>query len=214
MATANQLRRQQASNRKMAKRGYSIFSEPLYPPDDTEAILRSPQDTMRRAMILWQLGCAADGTDRGEIRDSVEICGLVSHLSPTESVYLACSKCDPQTEIDMKWRLEASWVLLWVLRKLWWLNSPDTLCDCVRMANILAPIETEVLLNGSFHLRSKSKLLDMLDLTLRQHWAVRDDCLRGVHRIPGVVGRVVYQRHYALNWLTSTTDWDEITTDT
>lgn len=198
----------------MARCGYQIFAEPLYTPDDSEAVIRSPQDTMRRAMILWLLGCAADGTDRGEIRDSVAKCGLTPYLSPTEAAYLACSICDLQTETEMKWRLEASWVLLWALRKLWWLNAPDTLCDCVRMANILAPLESEVLLGGNFTLRSKAKLLDVLDLTLRQHWAVRDDYLRGVHRIPAVFGKVVYQRHCALLWLTSTTDWDEIRTDT
>jgi len=214
MPTANQLRRQQASNRKMARCGYQIFAGPLYTLDDSEAVIRTPQDTIRRAMILWLLGCAADGTDRVEIRDSVADCGLAPHLSPAEAAYLASSMCDPQTETDTKWRLEASWILLWALRKLWWLNAPDTLCNCVRMANILAPLESEILLSGSFSLRSKAKLLDVLDLTLRQHWAVRDDYVRGVHRIPAVFARVVCQRHHALVWLTSTTQWDEVMTDT
>ena len=78
----------------------------------------------------------------------------------------------------MKGRLEASWVLLWALKRLWWLNSPDSLRDSKRMAGILAPLESEAALRRTFTMHSKPKLLDTLDLTLRQHWAVRDDYIR------------------------------------
>jgi hypothetical protein len=214
MPTANQLRRQEASNRKMARQGYRVFTGPLFTNEDGVAIIRSPEQAARRAMILWLLGCYADGSDRDEIRDSVTNCGLTPHLSPNEAGYLTSPPRDPRADVDFKWRLEASWVLLWALRKLWWLNSPDRLCDCKRMVAILAPLESEAGLSRRFSLRSKYTLLDKLDITLRQHWAARDDCIRGVHRISRVFGRVVYQRHYALLWLTSNTPWDEIQTDT
>lgn len=213
MATPAQLSRQKSSNRKMRSQGYRIFEQPLYVCDDEEAVIRSPQETLRRAMILWLLGCSVDETPHAEIREAMERCGLMPDLSPSEAEYLATPFHDEQTETDMKWNLESSWVLLWSLKRLWWLNSPETLCD-TRITRILGKLKSAEGMQRTFAMHSKSRILDMLDLTLRQHWAVRDDYLRGVHGIPPLFGRVVQRRHHALLWLTSTTPWDEVETNT
>jgi hypothetical protein len=214
MATAAQLARQKASNRKMRSQGYRIFEQPLYVSDDAEAVIRSPHETLRRAMILWLLGCCADETPHAEIRESMERCGLMPDLSPAEAEYMATPFHDEQTDTNMKWNLESSWVLLWSLKRLWWLNSPDTLCGCGRMEGILRRLESAEGMQRTFEMQSKARILDLLDLTLRQHWAVRDDYVRGVHGIPPLFGRVVERRHHALLWLTSTTPWDEVETHT
>ena len=214
MATPNQIARQKASNRKMAAQGYRIFTEPLYTDDDAEAVIRSPQETLRRAVLLWMLGCCADGASRLEIRDSMDSCGLLADLSPSETAYITSPFHDERTDRNMKWRLEASWVLLWALKRLWWLNSPNSLCDCKRMTGILRPLESSAGLERTFTMHSKGKLLDKLDLTLRQHWAVHDDYLQGVNGISPVFARVVEQRHHALLWLTTTASWDDVITDT
>lgn len=214
MATASQIARQQASNRIMKRRGYRAFEHPLYISDDGEAAIRTPQETLRRAMILWMLGCCADGTPHAEVRESMERCGLIPDLSPSEADYMASPIHDQQTDVNMKWRLEASWVLLWSLKRLWWLNWPNSLCNCLRLVEILRPLESEVGIQRVFTIHSKSKILDKLDLTLRQHWAARDDYVRGLHVLPPIFGRVAEQRHHALLWLTSTTLWDEVETHT
>lgn len=214
MATPAQISRQKSSNQKMRRQGYRIYEQPLYVCDDAEAVIRSPQETLRRAMILWQLSCCADGTPHAEIRASMERCGLMTDLSPAEAEYLATPFHDEQRDTNMKWNLEAAWVLLWSLKRLWWLNSPDTLCGCGRMAGILRRVESAEGMQRIFAMHSKSKILDLLDLTLRQHWAVRDDYVRGLHGIPPVFARVVERRHHALLWLTSTTPWDEVETHT
>jgi hypothetical protein len=214
MPTPNQLNRQQRSNRKLSKQGYRTFAGPLYTDDDAEAVVRSPTETLRRTMILWLLGCCADGTNYQEIRDSLESCGLMSELSPSELAYMSTSSRNAQDDINMKWRLEASWALLWSMKRLWWLNEPDTLCDCKKMVRILGPLESEAGLRHTFTMHPKAKLLDMLDLTLRQHWAFRDDYIRGVNGMSPVYGRVVQERHRALKWLLSVTPWDDVRTDT
>jgi hypothetical protein len=214
MATAAQISRHKWSNRKMRRQGYRTYDSPLYVDDDSEAVLRSPNETLRRAMILWLLGCCADGTPHSEIRESMECCGLLADLSPSEADYMASPFHDPKTEIDMKWRLEASWLLLWSLKRLWWLNWPNSLCDCRRMVRVLRPLESQAGVQRVFSMHSKSCILDKLDLTLRQHWAARDDFLRGLNCLPPIFGRVAQQRHHALLWLTSTTSWDDVRTDT
>lgn len=71
MATPAQISRQNSSNRKMRRQGYRISEQPLYVCHDAEAVIRSPQETLRRAMILWQLSCCADGTPHAEIHASL-----------------------------------------------------------------------------------------------------------------------------------------------
>lgn len=214
MATKAQIARQTSSHRKMRRQGYRIYDGPLYVDDDSEAVIRTPSETLRRAMILWLLGCCADGTPHSEIRESMETCGLIGDLSPEEADYMSSPYHDEQTDIDMKWRLEASWILLWSLKRLWWLNWPDSLCGCARMASILKPLESAMGMQKVHSMHSKSRILDMLDLTLRQHWAARDDYVRGVNGLPPIFGRVAQQRHHAMLWLTSATPWDDVETHT
>ncbi|KHM90147.1 DUF4272 domain-containing protein, partial [Xanthomonas vesicatoria] len=65
-------------------------------------------------------------------------------------------------------------------------------------------------------LRPLPELLDALDLHLRLHWAVRQ--AGHTHQAPpaDLVAGVVYERHYALNWLLhfEDADWDEVDTPT
>jgi hypothetical protein len=65
-------------------------------------------------------------------------------------------------------------------------------------------------------LRPQSELLSAADLIYRYHWAVVDARLKGQEPPAGLEGAVVYERHYALNWLIgySGPDWDDISTDT
>ncbi|MEL6525849.1 MAG: DUF4272 domain-containing protein, partial [Chloroflexota bacterium] len=65
-------------------------------------------------------------------------------------------------------------------------------------------------------LRPKSEILDALDLHFRYHWALVDAELYGNKAPAGLIQDVVYQRHYALNWMLDIHGqaWDAVTTDT
>jgi hypothetical protein len=99
----------------------------------------------------------------------------------------------------------------------------------------LAQLVREQLQRGDFvenaRLRSKSEIMDAADLTMRQHWAVRDaainerqvpvdlDWTGDAERIyvPGCpAAGVVAERHRALNWLIrfGDADWDAVDTPT
>ena len=65
-------------------------------------------------------------------------------------------------------------------------------------------------------LRPASDILDALDLHYRLHWAVRQARLDNKPVPGGIEGGVVYERHYALNWLVRFEDaeWDAVETPT
>jgi len=115
------------------------------------------------------------------------------------------------------WRIESLWTLLWALGKIEKSDLPRELCDTELVQNLMSWTEEDscaTFVNGA-ELRSPSELLDETDLIYRIHWAVVDARLNDEGAPGGFDPGVVYERHYALNWLTCYSDnWDDVTTDT
>lgn len=83
------------------------------------------------------------------------------------------------------------------------------------MAATLRDLGTEGLRKKA-RLRPQADILDACDLIYRYHWAVVDARLKNAPAPAGLDSGVVYERHYALNWLVGymDQDWDDISTDT
>jgi hypothetical protein len=112
-------------------------------------------------------------------------------------------------------RIEAAWALLWALGFVDNLLRPDDFCDA-NAANELIDNHSFAELLAEAKLHSVSEIMDMLDLHFRYHWATTDAELYGRKAPAKLLSDVVYQRHYALNWLTNyqAQAWDEVTADT
>ena len=95
------------------------------------------------------------------------------------------------------------------------LKYPSDICN-VRdvVSKILHPEREEFISNSA--IRSKSEILDELDKTYRMNWTCVDARIKGEAVSGGINPSVVYERHYALNWLTryQNQDWDDVTTNT
>lgn len=65
-------------------------------------------------------------------------------------------------------------------------------------------------------LRPLAQVLDEADLIVRYHWAAVDARINRKPCPAGVDPGVVYERHYALNWLIGYGNqaWDDVATDT
>lgn len=65
-------------------------------------------------------------------------------------------------------------------------------------------------------IRSKKEILDQADLILRLNWACVSARVKNETAPGGLNSSVVYERHYALNWLIKymNQDWDSVSTDT
>jgi hypothetical protein len=117
--------------------------------------------------------------------------------------------------VEYSWRIESLNVLLWSLKKFDDLQLPINMCDFEHIEDLpdLSVDPTEWIEKS--RLRNNEEILNQVDLIYRIHWATRDAELNG-KKIPGNFHPgIIFERHYALNWLVRyANEWDDITTDT
>ena len=141
---------------------------------------------------------------------------LWDSVSPKEQDFLASDNAPEQDIIEASWRAESLWTLLWSLGEIEKLGLPKGLCDSQLIQKIMPALESSsVQFINQATLRSPAEILDATDLIYRIHWAVVDGHSNNQEIPGGFHPGIVYERHYALNWLTWYADeWDDITTDT
>jgi hypothetical protein len=154
----------------------------------------------------------SDGEFVGEeVLDWLEECRLRHAISPREEGFLFNST--EKERSDMTWRTEAAGVLAWCLS---WTPMPgmDEQVDGTWLG--------ENVLNGDVRrmieharLRSEPEIHAAFDLVLRVHWAIVHHRINNLPPLPGVDADIIYERHYAFNWVIDPEiAWDDVTTDT
>ncbi len=182
--------------------------------EDTK--LRDVETAAWRAMCLCLVAMKGEGMPLDQVIEIVDEYDLESHLSPNEGSFVFDSNPTQSSLDSFSWRYEGFWTLLWALG---WVNEfgrPDKPCDVDRAVRILWECKTSHRFIEGSKLRSLSTILDELDLIYRYDWACVEAKLNDLP-IPGNLEMgIVYERHYALNWLVHYLDqeWDEITCDT
>jgi hypothetical protein len=202
----------------------------LFIDDDAKTTLREPAEVARRLLVLSTVTYLADGGDRQKARDLIERNNLGPHVTPEERRLLEAAQADPDLGRKLLWRLEGLWLLAWALGELD-LPWPAGFCDVPRRTTTVMACESRADCIGSATLRPKAEILDALQLTLLQHWAIRDAFIHqrmlpinldwtGDAQMMPVRGcpttGVVAERHHALNWLVrfAESDWDDVDTPT
>ncbi len=135
-------------------------------------------------------------------------------LSDRERAYLSGELDSEENHSQFNWKYECCAVLLWAL-SLMEIGEPVEICSASEIGAILWNNDFDSLMQAA-QLRSKEELLDMQDLMLRYDWACVDARINE-KEITAVNGSVVYEWHYALNWLVGAdgiTDWDEVQPNT
>jgi len=214
----------------LGRRKVPTLSVALFIDDDEETNLREPAEVARRVVVLSAVTYRADGGDRDRALELIEREDLWPHVSPQEQDFLRAEESEPELAQKLLWRLEGLWVLVWALGDLD-LPWPAGFCDVPRLTMTVRDYEGRADFVERAALRPKSEILDALQLTLLQHWAIRDafihrreipadlDWSGGAPMMP-VRGcpatGVVAERHHALNWLVrfGDADWDDVDTPT
>lgn len=117
------------------------------------------------------------------------------------------------------WKCECIWTLMWALKKVDELEFPDKLCNLQNIAPVDYPMgenkNPNDFVNSITEVRSKTDILDANDLYYRLNWACTDARINN-RVIAEVNAGVVYERHYALNWLINymQQEWDDVSCDT
>jgi hypothetical protein len=215
---------------ELERRKVPTLSSRLFIDDDEETVLRESAEVARRLLVLSAVTYRADGGDRQKARGLIDRHGLWPQVSPEERQLLEAEQADPDLTRKLLWRLEGVWVLAWALGELE-LPWPAGFCDVKRLTTTVRDCDVRPDFVRGATLRPKAEILDALQLTLLQHWAIRDAFVHqrdipidldwaGAAQMMPVRGcpttGVVAERHHALNWLVrfSDADWDDVDTPT
>ena len=186
---------------------------------ESEVVMRSPYQVAERALALFLVAlkaealCSGNADMAGQIKPQFPL--SQEFFSDAELAYFNQAQPDDHTNVQFCWRYESLAVLLWAIGRLPELPAPTQICDVTQIAQVmLAQPELELLQNVS--LRPDAEILDALDLHFRLHWAVRQARQDQQMHLGEIQSGVVYERHYALNWLTcfEEADWDQVDTPT
>jgi hypothetical protein len=178
--------------------------------------VRAPQEVARRAMVLAIVAARAepDGLSEAETRQLLDQREMMAHLTPAERDFIG--RDDPPIELRARftWRYEGIVVLLWALRHLRELGVPNQICSVPEIAGLLFRADETFVTQAK--LRPVHEILDAADLIYRYDWACVDARVNNRPPPAGLDPGIVYERHYALNWLIGYRGqhWDDVSTDT
>jgi Domain of unknown function (DUF4272) len=184
---------------------------------ETEAtsLRRDPEEVIQRTIALAIVAVKGETGDHALGLSLIEQFGAEGYFTPAEQAFMADPAPDDATRTQFTWRYEGVHVMLWALGIYDALGRPDQITDVPLLADTLRELGPEGL-RATARLRPQAELLDAADLIYRTNWAVVDARLRGEAAPAGLDAGVVYERHYALNWLIGYGGqaWDDISTDT
>jgi hypothetical protein len=194
-----------------------VYSNPnsLFIDDDQEVTIRTKDEVVNRALALCYIGLKSEGLEQSKLDLINAKYEISDKLTAAEKEYVNAKQPTEQQKTDANWRYEGLHVTLWALGFIKELAYPDQLCNVAQDVKIIHDL-TEEEFRSKAKLRSKKEILDQADLILRLDWACVDARVNN-KPAPGKMDKgVVYERHYALNWLINfmNQEWDKVTTDT
>ena len=179
---------------------------------DEEVHMRPAQEVAKRAVCLMAVACEAEGRPDFSALEFLKKHGLEGSLSPAEKKLLTDKELFEKQRTVFTWRYESLATLMWCLKQRKDLPFPDAQ---QRPIVDITTIEKDVKgFIANAELRSVEEILDQNDLAYRCNWAGRNARRKGKEQA-GMILSVVYERLYALNWITrlKNAKWDDVSTD-
>lgn len=215
LETGEALERKKRSIEALKKEGVPTIGHLPVVVDEANLRLRSAAEAIQRAAVLYFLSRFAEGETLQWFNQRVEQYRLQESVTAQEWEFVNQTEAPEYMVLRSSQRLESCWTLLWATGFVNRLQRPDSFCDEEYIGTIINTRSIDQLLLEA-RLRYNGELLDALDLHYRYHWAIVDAELYGKQPPRSLEPAVIYERHYALNWLTCHNDegWDQVTTDT
>lgn len=184
--------------------------------DDYKSVkLRNPKDVARRILILSAVIDTAHGrTQKTELVEWLRRTELSKYAANSEIHFLTKDTDDYVLKPQLSWRVESQKVLFWSIGLIDNLNSPGELSTETAEAHkkgmeAFGGIKQFI---KDARLRDREEILDELDYIMRLHWAVRQAESNHTPFQGNANPGIVYERHYAFNWLIYYADaWDDVT---
>ena len=228
--SAEARRRKQVTIDQLKRRNIATIDHLPAIVDSETASLCDLRTTIERAIVLCLVANYSVTLDDITLLKWLAAFGLEDGLTPLEEEFV--EEADPIVEKRHTYgpqRYEAAMTLFWAAGLVDELPDPSqwTPLDSFALADALhrlpeddtttpddntLPTIDELMQQTT--MRAISAILDTTDLVYRLHWAVVDAELYGRRAPSHMDADVLYQRHYALNWLVSDSDWDDTSPDT
>ncbi len=191
-----------------------LDSLPVIAPE-AQTLRRSDHEVAGRALALMIVALKGETGDQELTLQVIDQYAAQAYFTPGERAFIADPAPSEQIRIEMTWRYEAAYTLLWALGFFDDLSPPDRIVDAAVLGTLFRELGVEAYLQEA-RLRPQAELLDMTDLTYRLDWAAVNARVNGKAPPAALHPGIVYERHYALNWLYGYAGlgWDEMRTDT
>lgn len=212
--TQEQLNRKSNSESILTAQGVKVNKNLPCLGTSDQTNLRSKNEVIDRIYALVIIAAKGEGIPEEQLKKPIEEKSIKS-FSPKELSILESSELNDQDKAYATWRYESLNTLLWALKIMPDLKPPSEICDVQTIVGkILKPNRAEF--TDQCELRSKEEILNELDKTFRMNWACVDARIKGEQVAGNINPSIIYERHYALNWLTTyqNQDWDEVQTNT
>ena len=211
----DQVTRKQSSIIYCRERGIPVIDHLPCVTSEAEVKIRSNDDIINRALALCYLGLKSEGLEKKHLDGFNKKYLIAPHFTKEEKLYVYATTPLEEQRVNASWRYEGMHVLLWALGYVDSLAYPDQMCNVEEDVKLILD-RTKAEFSTGVKIRSKQEILDQADLIYRLHWACVNAKIKNEEPPAGLNASVVYERHYALNWLIRymEQEWDEVSTDT
>ena len=212
--TEAQLNRKASSESFLTSKGIKVNSNLPCVVDSSATTLRSKEEAINRAYSLMIIAAYGEGVKKEQLQKPITD-KAINHFSPKEQSVLDLEEMSDQQRAYCTWRYESLYTLLWALNIFPSLTYPSDICNVKEVvSSIIQPSKSEFIEKAD--LRSTDEILNELDKTYRMNWACVDARIKGEQVSGSINPSVIYERHYALNWLTKyqNQEWDNVQTNT
>lgn len=183
--------------------------------DETTIEIRSVKEIAQRVTVMaFMNGFTLNAVSAEDVTKILKKLNLWEFVTPDER-HLLENPTD-EAKNQESWKCEGIGVLLWALKKIDSLPFPDTMIDFDEIPKEKYPLNDAIaFIAQATEVRSAKEILDLNDLYYRMDWACVDARMKNLPMETLNAG-VVFERHYALNWLIQymDQDWDDVSCDT
>lgn len=211
--TSTQIARKEKSESILQQQQIKINANLPCIPSSEHITLRSQEAIVNRIYALTAITAKAEGVSKEKLDQLIQE-KAIQHFSPYEQQALKQTLAEETLSI-LTWRYESLFLLLWMINKVDSLPYPNQMCV---VPQVMSPIleQSRIEFEEGISLRNIEEVLDLLDLTYRMNWACVDARIQQKQPTGALHPGIVYERHYALNWLINYQNqtWDNVQTNT
>ncbi|WLR41830.1 DUF4272 domain-containing protein [Bacillus carboniphilus] len=207
--------RKHQSERKLSEMNIPINHHLPFTEDTKQVTVRKKEDIINRIIPLTIVSAKSMGAPNEKLAEFIEQFKASELFTEDEHNFLKSKNPNQNDIMNFSWKIECVWVLLWSIHLISNVEDLSTTCDVDLVYEMVLTSSIQELLSKA-DLRPTSEIMDAVDYVYRAHWAVREAQINGKTIPSNLDPGVVYERHYALNWIVNymEQEWDEVSTDT